>query len=373
MDYRKVYMKIISNAIKDNRKKLKKGAENYVYYEEHHILPKSLFPAWKNRKSNLVLLTAREHFFCHQLLVKIYPCRSMNLALAAFLWGLKTSNNRGIQRVNKYKISSREYERIRAKLSMSLSEMQKTKWENKTQEELDDWKKKHSESLLNRTPEQRAKSLQKLRETLKNRTPEEWKLIAEKSKRTKQNKSPEELLEMHNRLSNNTKGKSWFNNGSKEILCFECPEGFKKGRIPNPEAAIKAGKTNKERNKTRAPLRERMTEEKYQNWIKKQRELRKDFGKIYNNLSDEAKKRRNEKISNSLKGHIISDEQRKRISEGICNSPKHKEAVEKIAAKHRGKHFFNNGEICILAETCPEGFVPGLIKKQGSRKNSKEK
>lgn len=90
-------------------------------------------------------------------------------------------------------------------------------------------------------------------------------------------------------------------------------------------------------------------------------------------MSEEAKQRHSEKISNSLKGHTVSDEQRKRISEGIKNSPKHKEAVEKVAAKHRGKHFFNNGEVCILAETCPEGFVPGMIKGQGSRKNSKEK
>lgn len=53
MDYRKVYMKIINKAINENRKKLSKDAENYVYYEEHHILPKSLFPAWnKGKKMN---------------------------------------------------------------------------------------------------------------------------------------------------------------------------------------------------------------------------------------------------------------------------------------------------------------------------------
>lgn len=61
------------------------------------------------------------------------------------------------------------------------------------------------------------------------------------------------------------------------------------------------------------------------------------------------------------------------LSQIALTSLKHKETVEKVAAKHRGKHFFNNGEVCILAETCPEGFVPGMIKGQGSRKNSKEK
>ena len=33
---------------------------------------------------------------------------------------------------------------------------------------------------------------------------------------------------------------------------------------------------------------------------------------------------------------------------------------------------FYNGEVCVLAETCPEGFVPGMLKRQGSRKNLKE-
>ena len=42
----------------ENRKK-----GHNIYYESHHILPKSLFPLWKTKKSTLVLLTAREHFF----------------------------------------------------------------------------------------------------------------------------------------------------------------------------------------------------------------------------------------------------------------------------------------------------------------------
>ena len=29
----------------------------------------------------------------------------------------------------------------------------------------------------------------------------------------------------------NTKGKKWFNNGIKSVMAFECPEGFKPGRI----------------------------------------------------------------------------------------------------------------------------------------------
>lgn len=97
MNYRHIYCKIISYTKSQNRFK---GDGNY--YERHHILPKSLFHLWAKRKSNIVLLTAREHFFCHQLLSKIYPGKEMAFALHLLL----TTNN------GKQVISSREYEKI---------------------------------------------------------------------------------------------------------------------------------------------------------------------------------------------------------------------------------------------------------------------
>lgn len=102
MNYRHIYCKIIYYAKSQNRHK---GDGNY--YERHHILPKSFFPLWKNRKSNIVLLTAREHFFCHQLLIKIYPCDKMFYALHSF-----------VSRPNAdYKITSREYEKLKKEFS----------------------------------------------------------------------------------------------------------------------------------------------------------------------------------------------------------------------------------------------------------------
>ena len=166
---------------------------------------------------------------------------------------------------------------------------------------------------------------------------------------------------------------SWFNNGKKEIFLSYCPDGYTNGRLPNKESRIKAGITNKERNKIRGSAQSRMTEEQHQLWRKHLSETHQDGKKVYANMPEEVKRKRAEKISNSLKGRAQSDELKKKISEGIHNSPKHLEAVKKIAEKHRGKKFFNNGEICILAETCPDGFVPGMLKRQGSRKNLKEK
>ena len=50
MNWRNVYIKIIANA------KSRERIDNETY-EEHHILPRSLFPNWVKRKENLVLLT----------------------------------------------------------------------------------------------------------------------------------------------------------------------------------------------------------------------------------------------------------------------------------------------------------------------------
>lgn len=71
MNYRATYLKIIKSAIRQKEFRRIRKKEKTRYYEKHHILPVSIFPLWKKKKSNLVLLTAREHYFCHILLTKI--------------------------------------------------------------------------------------------------------------------------------------------------------------------------------------------------------------------------------------------------------------------------------------------------------------
>ena len=110
MNYRKVYIDIINKAKKDNRSK-KNG-----YYEKHHILLKSIYPLWAKNKSNIVLLTTREHFFCHLLLLKIYrndPMKYKKMAYALFKFQINPHHD--------YKISSREYEIIRKNLAIATS------------------------------------------------------------------------------------------------------------------------------------------------------------------------------------------------------------------------------------------------------------
>jgi hypothetical protein len=62
MLYSKIYESIVERA---------KNRILTEYSEKHHILPKCL--GGTDESDNLVRLTFREHFLCHQLLCKIYP------------------------------------------------------------------------------------------------------------------------------------------------------------------------------------------------------------------------------------------------------------------------------------------------------------
>lgn len=98
------YLKIIKNAIKQKRIKLKKDDRKYIYYENHHILPKSLYPKYKDNKNIQVLLTAEEHFIVHFLLTKILPSKQM--AACALLM---TKGQNG----HKYVVTPEQYKELR--------------------------------------------------------------------------------------------------------------------------------------------------------------------------------------------------------------------------------------------------------------------
>jgi hypothetical protein len=70
MNHQKIYDNIIEKAKAENRIKLRKDNVDYVYYENHHVIPKCL--EGSDKEHNKVLLTAREHFVCHKLLTYIY-------------------------------------------------------------------------------------------------------------------------------------------------------------------------------------------------------------------------------------------------------------------------------------------------------------
>lgn len=86
--YTRWYYDIINDASGKNRNK------KYDYYEDHHIIPKSL--GGSDKRHNRVLLTAREHFICHLLLPKmsILPINRGKMAYAFFRFKDKTANSK---------------------------------------------------------------------------------------------------------------------------------------------------------------------------------------------------------------------------------------------------------------------------------------
>lgn len=133
--YSKLYYKITSNA----KQRITEG-----YTELHHIIPQSM--GGSNDKENLVELTAREHFICHWLLIKMTEGDDRSKMLYA-LKGMKAENKH--QQRYHTKITARVYETYRIENSINHSKVMKAKnlvpW-NKGGVEITD---EHRENLQN--------------------------------------------------------------------------------------------------------------------------------------------------------------------------------------------------------------------------------
>ena len=92
------------------------------YCEKHHILPKSL--GGNNTKSNLVSLTAREHFICHWLLTKMTEGDARTKMIYALY---RMRSGAPAKKMERYttKITSKVYENLRGQLKVSDETKQK--------------------------------------------------------------------------------------------------------------------------------------------------------------------------------------------------------------------------------------------------------
>jgi len=108
MDYKWHYEQLIIT--RKNREKI-----IGVYYEKHHIIPKS--HGGNNSKENLVLLTAREHFLAHWLLWKIYGTKEMAFAFHSMKRNKKTKQYEFL--------TSRHYAAAREASNFAAKEMHK--------------------------------------------------------------------------------------------------------------------------------------------------------------------------------------------------------------------------------------------------------
>ena len=148
--YTKTYFNIIYRA---------RQREIDGYFESHHIIPKSL--GGSNKKENLINLTAREHFICHLLLIRMYDGMDKNKMIHAS-WAMATLEN---EHQKRYKIRSKTYEVLRKQYANIRSNALKGKQRPPLSEET---KKKISESHKDkkRTP-MSEESKKKLSESLK--------------------------------------------------------------------------------------------------------------------------------------------------------------------------------------------------------------
>jgi len=111
----KEYFDIIHEAIRQKRQKTKRNSKNFIYYEAHHILPKCIFPELSKEKTNIVLLTAKEHYRCHELLIEMTTGNTHHKMVHAF-WSMATRKTNNMDRV---KISKDDYHDLRNKFSLS--------------------------------------------------------------------------------------------------------------------------------------------------------------------------------------------------------------------------------------------------------------
>ena len=98
MNYKLIYDKLVE-----------RGQKRYDikgYKERHHIVPRCM--GGDDNKNNIVNLTAREHFICHKLLIKIYPNIGGLWSAVKFMYDSKKAS---------YILTSRQYQIVKEKYS----------------------------------------------------------------------------------------------------------------------------------------------------------------------------------------------------------------------------------------------------------------
>jgi hypothetical protein len=214
--YKKWYFRIIEKAISENRKKIKRSDPNFVYYESHHIIPRSL------GGTEETLLTAKEHFICHLLLPKMLSGKDKYKMINALI-RMTFSKSKGQERY-----CSRSYNIVRSFISERNSELFKDK--PKSEETKSNMKgrcgkwERTEKSNLNQSFAQ-IKRFENSPGTFTGKKHNQESL----EKRTKTRK------ERGIKPKFTGKGSRWYTNGNVDKMCYSdnVPEGYYLGRSKN--------------------------------------------------------------------------------------------------------------------------------------------
>lgn len=251
MNYKQIYEKIIDNATKANRIK------GESYFELHHITPVSL--GGSNDASNLVLLTAREHFICHALLMMMFKSEDVKYVKMALAFNMMCANSSG-QRCLR---GSRLYEVARRAMSDKMKKhnpMANPEVANKVAN-----KKRGLSMYAGKSEEARKAMHQRIclahkgittgarngmfgKNIFNGKTKEEKQAIVDKIQAGRNNRSPEEKRETADRIRKSKIGKNvWTQYGEdrRAAICKKLSNSHLGGR--NSHAKPVLNKTTGER------------------------------------------------------------------------------------------------------------------------------
>ena len=225
------YFSIINNA-----RSREKNIDGYT--ERHHIVPRSL--GGNNKKENLIILTAREHFICHRLLVKM----TSNSDRVKMAYAMRCMMNLENEHQFRYRINSFNYERLKIQTNKILSgRMSGANNPYYGKQHTDEVKTKMSVLRRERIElgllegmsgkHHSSATKEKLRESNKKQFEDSSQLEIRRLKTKQQMENPERRYAS----GNGKRGKHWYynTNSNKSIFCFEkdVPAGYIKGRKMN--------------------------------------------------------------------------------------------------------------------------------------------
>ena len=233
MNYKQIYNQLIS-------KRQQETPPENCYTETHHIKPKCL--GGTNEQTNLVKLTAREHYIAHLLLAKIYNTYGMYAAVIYMQTGRHKNRH--------FKFNSRLYQKIREEFANKMSQKmkgkilteqhkQKLSIAHKGKPLTEEHKQKLSVS--NKGKPRSEETRKKISEAKKNMSEETKQKIAESLK------GKHHSDETKQKMSDAFKALYWFNNGIIAVRAKSCPEGFVRGRYLQEESRKKMAGSHKGR------------------------------------------------------------------------------------------------------------------------------